>query len=514
MSFTSIGFILFIAVALIVYYAAPRRYRWIVLLFASYVFYAAGGWKTVFYLIFTTGITYAAGRALSVLNSKLALLTKSEGRAAALKKQKKYVAASAIIICFGMLFVLKYWDFTLHALTSGDRFALNLVIPLGVSFYIFQSVGYVIDVYRNKYQPEVNPAKYALFVSFFPQIIQGPISRYHTLAPQLNGGAQLDFTNIKYGIQLLMWGYLKKLVIADRAGVIVDTVFGNSGLYGGSIIAFSVLFYCIQLYCDFSGGIDIARGVAKMFGIELSHNFRRPLFAVSLADFWRRWHITLGEWMKDYLFFPLALSKPVIRLGKLTRRKISGTLGKIIPTSLCTFIVYIVIGLWHGANFRFLAFGLWNGAVITSSLLLARMFSSMKKKLSISDDSRPWKVVSILRTALIVFFGRYLTRAPRFLVALSMLRKTITDFRISTFFDGSLLTLGLQRFDIWVVLAASLAMVVVEYFQEHGVHMRETLEMRGFFTQLTAILVPMAAILFLGVFREGYIASQFIYGRY
>ncbi|MDR0489760.1 MAG: MBOAT family protein [Oscillospiraceae bacterium] len=514
MSFTSLWFLILVAAAVIIYYAAPLRFRWILLLLASYAFYVAGGWRTAFYLAFTTCLTYGAGIIIGKLNSDLAALTNGGDKALNLKKRKKLVAAMAIIICFGMLFLLKYWDYAIKALTASDSLGLDLVIPLGVSFYIFQSVGYIIDVYRNKHAPERNLAKFALFVSFFPQIIQGPISRFHELSPQLSNGAKLDFTNIKYGIQLAMCGYFKKLVIADRAGVIVDAVFGNNGAYGGSTIAFAVFFYCIQLYCDFSGGIDIARGVGKMLGIELPQNFRRPLFAVSLTDFWRRWHITLGTWMKDYLFYPLALSKPVIRIGKLTRKKIGGTVGRIIPTSICTFVVYLVIGLWHGANFRFIAFGLWNGVLITASLLLAGTFSSIKKKLRIDDGSHSWRAISMLRTAFIVFLGRYLTRAPRFLAALSMLRRTFADFSVSAFFDGSLLLPGLPQFDIWVVLIATLAMVIIEYFQERGLHVRESLEKRGFLTQWAAIVVPMAAILFLGVFREGYIASQFIYGRY
>ena len=528
MSFTSLSFIAFIAVAVVVYYVVPRRFRWVVLLAASYAFYLVGGWKTASYLVFTTCVTYAAGRAIGELQDIPAgtvgersgagdntrRLLRRTPRNGALKRHKKIVAGVAIVLCFGVLFILKYWDSTMQTLTSGDAFSLNLIVPIGISFYIFQSVGYIIDVYRKKYAPERNLTKFALFVSFFPQIIQGPISRFNDLSPQLFGGAELDFDNVKHGIQLAMCGYFKKLVIADRAGVVVGAVFGNSDAYGGATIAFAAFFYCIQLYCDFSGGIDIACGVAKMFGIELAQNFRRPLFAVSLTDFWRRWHITLGAWMRDYVFFPLALSKPVIRIGKFIRARFGGKLGKIVPTSMCTFVVYLVIGIWHGANFRFIAFGLWNGALITTSLLLAGAFFTIKKKLRISDGSHVWRGFSMLRTTVIVFFGRYLTRAPRLLVAFSMLRRTFAEFSFSEFADGSLLTLGLPLFDILVILVATLAMVVIEWFQERGLQVRKSLDKRCFLVQCAAILIPMAAILFLGVFREGYVASQFIYGRY
>jgi len=511
MPFTSLGFIGFVAAAVAVYYLVPLRFRWIVLLAASYVFYMVGGWQTVFYIIFTTAVTYSAGMALGRINSKLEILPKDSREINRLKKWKKRITALALLLCFGILFVLRYWDFTMGALFASDRFVLNLLIPLGVSFYIFQSVGYVIDVYRGKHPPERNPAKYALFVSFFPQIIQGPIGRFHLLAPQLTEGAALNFTNIKYGIQLAMWGYFKKLVIADRVGVAVNEIFYNIGIHNGTITAFVVFFYSIQLYCDFSGGIDITRGVAKMLGIEMSENFRRPLFAISLADFWRRWHITLGAWLKDYLFFSMALSKPIVRIGKFTRKRIKGTLGKIIPTSICTFSVYFAIGIWHGASFRFIAFGLWNGIIITSSLLLAGVYSTIKKRLRINDNARWWWVFSILRTSFIVFLGRYMTRAPRFMYGVRMLWRTFTDFSVGTLFDGTLLRFGLTGFDMVIIAIAVLAVVGLEYFQEQGGFVRQSLERRSSLVQVAAIVVPMLVIIFFGMWGQ---TEQFIYGQF
>ena len=487
MTFTSPEFIVFVAAAFLLYYIAPRRVRWLVLLLVSYIFYMVGGWRSIFYVLFTTGITYTAGLIIGRL---------ADAQYKRAKLLKKLTVAGAVILGFGVLFMLRYWNFVVEIFTNSDRFTLNLLIPLGLSFFTFQSVGYVIDVYRGKYPPERNPAKYALFVSFFPQIVQGPIGRFHQLAPQLTAGDALNLTNVKYGIQLAMWGYFKKLVIADRAAVAVNHVFAQHGVYGGSVMAFAVILYSIQLYCDFSGGIDMARGIAKMFGIDLAENFRRPIFATSLADFWRRWHITLGAWMKDYLFFALALSKPIIKLGKFTRRRFTGTLGKVIPTSICTFVVYFAIGIWHGANFRFVAFGLWNGAIITASLLMAGTFTKIRTRLGISDDNRFWWLFSILRTSFIVFLGRYITRSPRFTYALSNLMRTFLDFQPQALIDGTLLNLGVSAFDFGVMAVAALAMLVLEYQQEKGVKIRQSLEKRGFFVQWLAIIIPLAAILF------------------
>ena len=357
MAFTSPEFLILVLAALLAYYLLPKRVQWVILLLASCAFYLAGGIGAMVYLLYTTVTTYIAGRWLGALNQK----RQGSQAGAKLKRRKKAIVAVTAAANFGLLFMVKYWDATAQAMDNLTGLALprlDLLLPLGLSFYMFQSMGYVIDCYRGKYPPQRNIAKYALFVSFFPQMVQGPISRFNQLGPQLTQPHPFCADQVKYGIQLAMWGYLKKLVIADRAAVVVNTVFQTPENYGGAMTAIAVGFYCVQLYCDFSGGIDITRGVAQLFGIDLAENFRRPVFAVSLTDYWRRWHITLGSWMKDYVFYPISLSKPFARLGKFTRRRIGGRLGKIIPTSLATFLVYFIIGIWHGANFRYIAFGL------------------------------------------------------------------------------------------------------------------------------------------------------------
>ena len=520
MSFTSPVFLGFILFFLLVYYLLPRRLQWVVLLAASCVFYISGGIRMIAYLLITTLSTYLAGRLLGWLNEKGAGLSQEDKKllSGRLRTQKRLTVFFAAFLNFGMLYVLKYWDFTAHALgrliPGSNLPVLNLAIPLGISFYIFQSIGYVVDVYRDKYQPEKNPFKFALFVSFFPQIIQGPISRFDQLAGQLTALREPNFDSIKYGIQLTMWGYFKKLVIAGRAGVLVDHVFNGGTKYDGSVIAFAVLFYCIQLYCDFSGGIDISRGIAGMFGIDMTINFRRPIFAVSLTDYWRRWHISLGTWMKDYVFYPLALSKPFGRLGKFTRKHIGGTVGKIFPTSLATCIIYFIIGIWHGANFRYIAFGFWNGIIITSSLILTGFYSGVRKRLGISDQSRLLRVFRILRTAFLVFIGRYITRAPRLLTALSMLGATFLNFHPERLFDGTLLTLGLDKGAIITVLAGIVAVIYVELLQERGIEIRKSLEKRSFLVQWLAILVPLTAIILLGILNQEYISAEFIYAQF
>ena len=345
-------------------------------------------------------------------------------------------------------------------------------------------------------------------------MVQGPIGRYDALAPQLLAERSLDWRNLKFGVQLAMWGYFKKLVIADRAAVLVNAVVVDNCPYGGAVIAVGIVMYCIQLYCDFSGGIDITRGVARMLGIDLAENFRRPIFATSLTDYWRRWHITLGQWMRDYVFYPLSLSKPFGRLGKWARRHIGGLPGKIFATSLATFVVYLVIGIWHGANFRYIAFGLWNGALITAALLMERRFQSWKSALHLNDKSAGWRAVMMLRTSFLVFLGRYLTRAPRLLTALQLIKTTFTRPQVSQIWDGTVLGLGLSVPDLLIVGLGMAAVLALEAYQERGGHVRETLERQNGFVQWLAVAVPMVVILLFGIFRAGYISSEFIYKQF
>lgn len=514
MSFTSGAFPVFMLAVLVVYYLTPRRLQWVVLLAASYGFYLTGGLWAMDYLLFTTVTTWLAGRALGALNDKRKALPKEDKAGAErLKRRKKAVTALVLLANFGLLYVVKYLDLTADLLRL-PRPGLGLVLPLGLSFYMFQSVGYVIDCYRGKYPPEKSLPKFALFVSFFPQVVQGPISRFGDLGPQLTAGHAFDADNLKYGLQLAMWGYFKKMVISDRAGVIAATVFGNYTQYRGTMLFAGVLFYCIQLYCDFSGGIDITRGAAQMFGINLAENFRRPLFAVSLADYWRRWHITLSQWMRDYVFYPLSLSKPLIRLGQWTRRHIKGKLGKIIPTSAATFIVYFLIGIWHGVELHYILFGLWNGTIITASLLLEGPFQRWRERLHIRTDSLPWRLFQMARTALIVFLGRYLSRAGSVSSALWMVKMTVLDPELAALWDGRMLALGLTGWDILIVFAGMAVILAVECFQERGGHVRLALERQHWLVQWAAILIPLAVILLLGVMRGDYIASEFIYQQY
>lgn len=338
MLFNSYNFLLFFPIVTLVYFVIPKKTRYIWLLIASYYFYMSWDIKYGFLLFFSTIVTYIAGLLISKADSK------KKGK----KNQKKDFLIISIFLCLYLLFMFKYLRFAIININSllsylnlkTINLSLNSIVPIGISFYILQSIGYTIDVYRGNIKAEKNFLKYALFVSFFPQLVAGPIERSKNLLRQINEEHKFDFQRVKDGILLMVWGFFLKLVIADRIAIIVDTVFDKFPAYKGLYIVFAVILFGIQIYCDFAGYSTIAIGSAKVMGFKIMDNFNSPYMSMSVAEFWRRWHISLSTWFRDYLYIPLGGN----RKGKI--RKYFNLM-----------IVFLVSGLWHGANWTYVIWG-------------------------------------------------------------------------------------------------------------------------------------------------------------
>ena len=322
-------------------------------------------------LLLTTYVTYRGGILLDRLNEQkpqdgISREEKKDFKKNIVRKKKKIVLAM-VLIAFGMLGIMKYTNFmlgnidaVLRLFGSGKQIGvLNLTLPLGISFYTFQSISYVVDVYRGKHKAQGNFFKHALFVSFFPQLLQGPIGRYERLGSQLYEGHSYNLKELQFGVQRILWGFFKKMVLADRVNAAVLLIFHNYWNYGGWYNVLGVLLYSIQLYADFSGGIDIVIGIAQMFGITMDENFRQPYFSRSISEFWRRWHITLGTWMKDYIFYPFSLSKSMAKFGKWSKKKFGNNVGKLLPVGLADILVFFVVGVWHGAAWKYIMYGIY-----------------------------------------------------------------------------------------------------------------------------------------------------------
>ncbi|MBR5301268.1 MAG: MBOAT family protein [Clostridia bacterium] len=463
------------------YYLCPNRFKWMLLLLASYIYYAYCGVRALPFILLTTLSTWSGALLIgrigeknkAELKARKAELDAAGKKAlkAQAKNKQRIVFWAVLLLNFGVLALLKY---TSPVLTAMGRPALNLLLPLGISFYTFQSMGYLIDVSNGKYAPEKNPAKFALFVSFFPQLIQGPIARHDQLARQLTEPHRFDIANIHRGALLMLWGFFKKKVIADRALPLVSEVFSNHGEYGGAVIVIAVLFYSLQQYCDFSGGIDLVTGIAELFGIRLAPNFKRPYFSVSLGDFWRRWHISLGAWMRDYVFYPFALTKPVTRLSKAAKARFGADFARALPAALGNIVVFLLVGIWHGLTGNYVLWGLYNGIILAMSALLEPLYKRANERLGERIvSSRAFYVWRVLRTFIIVNIGWYFDRALRAADAFAMLDKTFAAPASWQLSDGTLLALGLTAGDYAVLFIAAAILIAVSVLQERGMRIRE-----------------------------------------
>lgn len=376
MEFNSVEFLLFLPIVFAIYWAIPHQFRWLILLSSSYYFYMSWNPKYVVLILFITIISYAAGRLLGI--------NKNE-------KIRKSILICTIVVCLGVLFFFKYFNFisesivnaasclaiTLHPVT------LRLLLPVGISFYVFQTLSYVIDVYRGDVQPEYNFGIYATFISFFPQLVAGPIERTTNLLPQINSEKKFDYDLAMYGARQMLWGFFKKVAVADVVAVYVDNVYDNLQHCTGLELCTAIFFFTIQIYCDFSGYSDIAIGTAKLLGIKLMTNFSSPYFALSVKEFWSRWHISLSTWFRDYVYIPLG-----------------GNHCSKIKSYFNVMITFLASGLWHGANWTFFVWGGVHGA----AQILEKAFGLDKPKQGKCRKMISWVIVFAFCNVAWVFF--------------------------------------------------------------------------------------------------------------
>ena len=416
MSFVSFAFPLFFSFTLILYYGfryfANGKFQWTILLCASYLFY---GWVNPIFLLFII---------LSTVITYLCTL-----------KSKKWCIVLAIILHLGLLGFLKYANFVIDTIDffgAGISHIDSLILPLGISFYTFQSIGYLIDVYRGTCGVERNIFKYALFVSYFPHISQGPIGRFEYVAPQLFESHALEKINFEKGLYRILLGYFEKLVVAGRLAPYVTEVFNSPSSYSGLALALAVFFYSIYLYADFSGYMNIALGCSQCFGVKLDENFDTPYFSTSIAEYWRRWHITLGTWFKDYLYYPLLRSPLLMKINKSLFRKGHKAAAKNVTVTCALTVVWFMTGLWHGAAWHYIAWGMWHGFFIITSTILCKQYASMRKTLHIPEKSRFWHIFRILRTYCIVLFGYVFFASHSIADSIYIIRKIFTDFHLNS----------------------------------------------------------------------------------
>lgn len=471
MLFTSIEFMVFLPVVFALYWLLRRQVRWqnLLVVAASYVFYGWWDWRFLLLIAFTTACSYASG-----------LMIKPEGS----RRHNLAVMWTNIGLNLGILGLFKYYDFFASELArmlgcSGDSVMLNLILPVGISFYTFQALSYSIDVYRGKIAPTKDVVAFFAYVSFFPQLVAGPIERATNLLPQFLKERQFDYAMAVDGVRQMLWGFFKKVVVADNCAVFVDKVWGDIGAYGSPDLAVAAALFSIQIYCDFSGYSDIAIGCAKLFGIRLMRNFNVPYFSRDIAEFWRRWHISLTTWFRDYVYIPLGGSR--VAKWKVVRN---------------TFIIFLVSGFWHGANWTFLAWGAFHACLFLPLILMGK-----NRKYTDTVAEGRWlpgikELGQMALTFVLAALGWVLFRSQSIGEAM--------DFYAAMFGGG---WHGFNPPMRAVVFVA--AMLLVEWLQRGRGHGLDMSGVRYRAVRYACYLAVLAVIFVYGVFNETFIYFQF-----
>lgn len=494
MLFNSYEFLIFFPVVVLIYYLLPKKMRYIWLLVTSYYYYMCWDAKYALLIASSTVITYFSGILLERVQRK-------ELPSELLQARKKWVVFGSFAINIGILFFFKYFEWVLDniSLLSGHSLALpfSIVLPVGISFYTFQALSYTMDVYRGEIKPEKNFLRYALFVSFFPQLVAGPIERSKNLLGQLDCDKPLNYENARSGLQLMLWGFFEKIVIADKVAIMVNTVFNNVTNYSGSTILFAMILFAIQIYCDFGGYSHIAIGAARVFNITLMDNFKQPYFSTSIKEFWRRWHISLSTWFRDYLYIPMGGS----RCSK-TRKYFN------------LFITFLVSGLWHGASWHFVIWGCLHGIYQILGEMTKKMRMKLPKLLHMKTDCFSFKLGQIIINFLLVDFAWMFFRANNLGDAFLICKKLLTGMNPSELISDTFYSLGLNAQEWYYVLTAIMILLLVDLLHEKQISLSKIFAKQNLLFRWAVYYAAIVGIIISLIQTFGVSAGNFIYFQF
>jgi len=488
MLFNSLQFLIFLPIVVTIFFLLPQKRRWILLLIASYYFYMCWKVEYIVLIIISTLIDYYVAKQMDSLKEKA--------------KKKKWLYLS-LMSNLGILFGFKYFNFINENIQSFfDHFnvfynvpAFEVLLPVGISFYTFQTLSYTIDVYNGKTKAQKHLGVFAVFVSFFPQLVAGPIERSNRLLPQFFIKHNFSYERARYGLQQMMWGFFKKVVIADRLAIIVDGVYNNLDSYSGFPLIIATIFFTFQIYCDFSGYSDIAIGSARVMGFELMENFKRPYFSKSISEFWKRWHISLSSWFRDYLYIPLGGNKVV-------KWKWYYNL----------FITFLVSGFWHGANWTFIIWGALHGTYLMSAIILAKPKEIILSFLKLKNTTIH-KLYQVSITFLLAVFAWIFFRANNITDAIYVITHLFTDIEDYTNFAVMKLKLrglGVGMNDLLISFGLIIFMELFNLY-ERGGDVWLKLKSKPKWLRWSVYYIIMFGILFLAPYSK---VSNFIYFQF
>ena len=491
MSFVSFRFFIIVLSTILLYFLFPAKFRWYVLLAASCVFYYfAAGLPSSLIMLATVGLTYFAGLQIEKTIDD--------------KKKKRMFLYTGVIILLCILTITKVKRYSDHLSW--------VIIPLGISYYSFSLIGYLVDVYAKKQTAEKNFLKFLLCALYFPKIMQGPISKFRDIAPKLFEGHPFSYDNLCLGLQLMIWGYFKKLVISERTSMFVGNLFGDIQNFelGGFTLIVATILGAVGVYCDFSGYMDIVSGFSQILGIELDKNFDRPFFTRSAAEFWRHWHITLGAWFRDYVYMPLVINPRVINISKWVRGKFGKRAGKAVLTIIPTAVVWFLTGLWHGTGINYLVWGFYWGTIIIISNVFEPEFKKLTHLLRINTESADWRIFQTIRTFCFYMGGVLISTLLGVQNLKLYIRIILKDFGFGRMDAGSFIPYGLSEPNFKILVFSVLLLWFVEKKQAGG-SVRDAVAKLNPLAKWCLYALEFLIVFLVGIYGAGYTTKGFAY---
>lgn len=529
MSITSINFALFLLVCFVFFYICPVKHRWKVLLLASVAFYAISGLKYLPFILFTSVTVWLGGRRMGKLYQKQDELVKASTDRkekkeikAEYKKRAKRTLMLVMIINIVLLCVIKFVKYFIDPVNSviamtglpGEFTVEMIIVPLGVSYYTFSTVGYLLDVYWRRYEYEPNVFRFVLYAIYFPHIVQGPISRYNLLGQELKKELRWDYVRVAQGLQLMLWGFFKKMVIADRINVFVNNVYTGGTNTSGLVFFVAMLFDAVQIYTDFTGYMDIVTGASQIFGVQLERNFNHPFFSKNVSEFWRRWHMTMGGWFKDYVYYPITMSTWLKNLNKNTKGKLPDNGRKYLITAIPIMITWFLTGLWHGTGNTYVAWGIYYGTLITLSTIFTPGLQNLGRKLHMNMEAHSFDIYRMVKMFLTFCGGRLLTRPGTLERTVEILKVMVTNVEPWALWDGTLTKFGLSTHEIILEICCIGLLWWVSYHEETKEPVRESLAKSNLVFRWMLLLGLIFSVLLFGYYGPGFSAASFIYAAY
>ncbi len=515
----------FFLIVVIFYNFFPKKIRPILLLLESLLFFYLMSSKLIVCLLLTIVSIYLSALGMDQINDKKNNLLVNAEKNEKKKIKKKYKRNKQLILVAGILFnfsfllIFKYLNFftinvnyLLELLKFNYQFsALKLIAPIGISFYTLQALSYMFDVYNEKIKADKNIFRFALFTSFFPQIMEGPMARYSDTAYELYNGNKITYENFCLGSQRIVWGLFKKIVIADRLNILVKTVFDNYSIYSGGISFLGALGYTIMLYMEFSSTMDVVLGIGEMFGVRIPENFRQPFFSKNISEFWTRWHISLGLWFKDYIYYPISLSKPLKKLTSKARKVVGNYFGPLISGTIALFVVWFLNGLWHGAGWTFILFGLYHFILIFSGNVFGPLLKKLYIKIKFNTNNIAYRIFQSLKVCFFVIIGELIFRSPTVDVAMIMIKKIFTSFNFEL---SEIATLGLDVLDYIVILIALIIVFIVGILKEKKIFIRGEIAKKPIYFRWAIFYILIFSVIIFGAYGPGYEPVNPIYADF